>query len=104
MKIHIVRSNDTNCSKCGGTHKHRARPALGKECAKCHKLNHFQKVCRSKEISRLNRFKSPQRLRSHERDRDFQDQPKQNLAQRVVHSIDETQNFLVGVLSVRQKQ
>ena len=36
------------CRNCGGKHKRRECPAFGQECRKCHKKNHWAKVCRSK--------------------------------------------------------
>ena len=39
-----------NCRNCGGNHaaKQKSCPAFGKKCLHCGKLNHFEKVCRSK--------------------------------------------------------
>lgn len=41
------------CHRCGGTHStmDNACPAKGKQCLKCKKLNHFAKVCRSKQYT-----------------------------------------------------
>ena len=39
------------CGQCGRKHKPKECPAYGQRCAACHKLNHFAKVCRSKNIS-----------------------------------------------------
>ena len=38
------------CRNCGGNHaaKQKSCPAFGKKCLHCGKLNHFEKVCRSK--------------------------------------------------------
>ena len=38
------------CYSCGETHPRGKCPAHGKECNKCHKLNHFAKVCRSTNV------------------------------------------------------
>jgi transposase InsO family protein len=35
------------CKYCGSLHKRRNRPAFGKTCLKCKKLNHFASVCLS---------------------------------------------------------
>lgn len=35
-----------SCDYCGKEHAERNCPAYGKECNKCHKLNHFAKVCK----------------------------------------------------------
>ncbi|XP_061170050.1 uncharacterized protein K02A2.6-like [Saccostrea echinata] len=38
------------CRNCGGPYPHTAEcPAKGKQCRYCKKLNHFEKVCRSKK-------------------------------------------------------
>jgi hypothetical protein len=39
----------TNCRCCGGSHSRRNCPAYGKQCTKCGKPNHFEKVCDSGE-------------------------------------------------------
>ena len=35
------------CRQCGRKHSPKECPAYGQQCTKCHKLNHFSKVCRS---------------------------------------------------------
>ena len=35
------------CRNCGRNHEVRKCPAYDKECHKCHKKNHFAKMCRS---------------------------------------------------------
>lgn len=37
-----------NCKYCAGKHVKGKCPAYGKECSKCHKLNHFSRACLSK--------------------------------------------------------
>ena len=37
-----------NCRNCGSVHQPRSCPAYGKTCNKCHKLNHYARLCRSK--------------------------------------------------------
>ena len=39
----------TNCRWCGGSHSRRNYPAYGKQCTKCGKPNHFEKVWDSGE-------------------------------------------------------
>ncbi len=34
-----------NCKRCGTKHQYAACPAYGKECGKCHKKNHYSKIC-----------------------------------------------------------
>lgn len=41
-----------NCKKCGRSHEARKCPAFGKECHKCHKSNHFAKMCRGHTIQK----------------------------------------------------
>ena len=45
--------NNTKCNNCGGNWPHNGGkqkcPANGKKCNSCGKLNHFSKVCRSKQ-------------------------------------------------------
>ena len=42
-----------NCKNCGGDHPAKLKlcPAFGRKCLYCGKLNHFEKVCRSKKAS-----------------------------------------------------
>ena len=44
-------ANVINCRNCGRSHKPRQCPAYGQECILCHKLNHFSRVCRSKQTA-----------------------------------------------------
>ena len=37
-----------SCRQCGRTHRPKECPAYGQECAKCHKLHHVARVCRSR--------------------------------------------------------
>ncbi|XP_056022138.1 uncharacterized protein LOC130055014 [Ostrea edulis] len=43
--------HQSTCRNCGEnfTHKQKPCPAKGKKCNSCHKLNHFAKVCRSRQ-------------------------------------------------------
>ena len=41
-----------DCTRCGNSSCNRKKcPANGNKCSKCHKLNHFAKVCRTKQKS-----------------------------------------------------
>ena len=40
------------CKYCGKRHKPRECPAYGQECKKCHKKNHFAKVCKSTALKK----------------------------------------------------
>jgi len=44
-------NRNTKCRNCGGEFPHRNGPcpAKGKGCNACHKMNHFAKVCKSKQ-------------------------------------------------------
>ena len=46
------REQDAKCTNCGyDAHKsNEVYPAKGQICRKCNKLNHFQRVCRSKSV------------------------------------------------------
>ena len=40
-------NNRSNCTRCGRrNHSYNKCPAVGKECRKCHKLNHFMIQCK----------------------------------------------------------
>ena len=39
--------NVVSCTFCGSTHARRKCLAYGKKCDKCHRMNHFSKVCRA---------------------------------------------------------
>ena len=46
------KSHTQKCFRCGGKWPHESRekcPAFGKECAKCHKKNHFARCCKTKQ-------------------------------------------------------
>ena len=36
----------TPCGNCGIRHAPASRPAAGRRCDKCRKMNHFSKICR----------------------------------------------------------
>jgi len=46
-------SNRQCCQNCGRIHEWRNCPAYGKVCHKCHKKNHFEKMCRQKDVNTL---------------------------------------------------
>lgn len=47
----------TNCKWCGDRHAKRSCPAYGKQCTKCGKPNHFEKVCSNGEnVASLEKF------------------------------------------------
>ena len=41
--------NSQPCKYCGKSHEHKKEkcPAYGKQCRSCHKMNHFETVCKS---------------------------------------------------------
>ncbi|KAK3784424.1 hypothetical protein RRG08_039425 [Elysia crispata] len=41
------KGNKRRCPKCGLIHEPRKCPAYGKSCNKCHKMNHYAKICRT---------------------------------------------------------
>ena len=47
-------NKNRKCCRCGGQYPHGQRgcPANGKECSKCHKSNHFARVCKTKVRNR----------------------------------------------------
>ena len=46
------------CSRCGKTHTKDKCPAIGEQCSKCKKYNHFAAVCKTKNVpKRQERFK-----------------------------------------------
>ena len=75
-KIHAIKVNQTRrqsekldkrdlgrseveqeCGKCGYMHSSKVEcPAKGKKCLKCAKLNHFPKVCKSREKRRTEQY------------------------------------------------
>lgn len=44
-------SKRKDCQYCGKKHEKRKCPAYGQKCNKCHKMNHFSSVCRSKAVN-----------------------------------------------------
>ena len=45
------RQVQNNCGNCVGSRGRRNCPAFGKKCHSCNKPNHFEKMCRSKNVS-----------------------------------------------------
>ena len=43
-------SNHISCRQCGRRHRPKECPSYGQQCTKCHKLNHFARVCRTKLV------------------------------------------------------
>ena len=41
------------CGRCGYDKTHKKCPAMGQQCGYCKKMNHFSKVCLSKEVHQL---------------------------------------------------
>ena len=41
------------CGRCGYDKTHKKCPAMGQQCGLCKKMNHYAKVCRSKEVYNL---------------------------------------------------
>ena len=46
-----------SCGKCGYDHVKQQCPAYGKRCNRCKKLNHFQKMCKTKTTANLKSLK-----------------------------------------------
>ena len=46
----------TSCKWCGGSHFKGRCPAFGKQCSKCGKSNHFEKVCNSENVASLDEY------------------------------------------------
>ena len=60
------RSNTNSCHCCGGPSSHASCPANGKECSRCHKMNHFARVCISKP--EIRQIRSNSFVREHGRE------------------------------------
>ena len=41
------------CGRCGYDKTHRNCPAMGRQCSFCKKINHYSKLCRSKQVHHL---------------------------------------------------
>ena len=41
------------CARCGYDKAHKKCPAMGQQCRQCKKMNHFSKLCLSKEVHQL---------------------------------------------------
>ena len=54
----------TQCRRCGlkWPHNNSPCPAIGKRCVKCKKLNHFAKMCMSKQCSNSHKFNKEQQV------------------------------------------
>ena len=55
-----------DCKYCGSNHKKRQCPAFGKESNKCHKKNHFAKLCKSKTSADSTKAKPRRKKRIHQ--------------------------------------
>lgn len=47
------KANNVKCKSCGSEHEYQKCPAFGQKCRKCHKMNHFAKMCHSEQIRRV---------------------------------------------------
>ena len=41
------------CGRCGYNKTHRKCPAMGQQCSFCKKMNHYSKLCRSRQVHHL---------------------------------------------------
>ena len=41
------------CGRCGYNKTHKKFPAMGQQCSFCKKMNHYSKLCRSKQVHHL---------------------------------------------------
>lgn len=57
-QVVLKQSKEYPCKKCGRNHGKNECFAFKKECYSCHKLGHFSKFCRSKQISTIARSTS----------------------------------------------
>ena len=50
-----------DCNRCGALNWSRQHecPASGKKCAKCEKIGHYAKCCRTNKLKKINRNKKP---------------------------------------------
>ena len=55
-----------DCKYCGSNHKKRQCLAFGKECNKCHKKNHFAKLCKSKTSTDSTKAKPRRKKKIHQ--------------------------------------
>ncbi|CAC5366652.1 unnamed protein product [Mytilus coruscus] len=68
-------NRNNKCRNCGGEFPHRGKcPAEGKSCNFCKKLNHFEKMCRSKRNANTKR--SVNRLENSDFENNFECQSK----------------------------
>ena len=47
------------CGRCGYDRTHKKCPAMGQQCGFCKKMNHYSKLCRSKEVHNLQEVDDP---------------------------------------------
>lgn len=90
-----VTPGSKTCRFCGKTHPPRQCPAYGKKCRKCHAMNHFAEVCRSKSSqteqaksqSRPRRKSKQSRINAIHTDEDITDDSSLDCGEIVVNSI-----------------
>ena len=47
------------CGRCGHNHRPKECPAYDQQCSACHKLHHFAKVCRNKQLLNTSKSSKP---------------------------------------------
>ena len=52
LKSEVLFVKDDVCGRCGSAHKPKQCPAFRRTCAKCHKVGHFAKMCKSNHNDR----------------------------------------------------
>jgi hypothetical protein len=61
-KLHTERENPSGgldsmskdrCGRCGFDKNHQKCPAMGQQCRRCQKMNHYAKVCRAKPVNNV---------------------------------------------------
>ena len=45
--------SEDRCGRCGLDKNHQKCPAMGQQCRRCQKMNHFAKVCRAKLVNNV---------------------------------------------------
>ena len=84
-----------DCKYCGSNHKKRQCPAFGKECNKCHKKNHFAKLCKSKTAADSMKAKPRRKKTIHQIAESDEENEEVSSSEGPIYAVKELKQYMV---------
>lgn len=79
MEVFESQPQKFNCSNCGFKHVKNKCGAYGKQCHKCHRMNHYSSMCRQRSVNRTRQTHNISKVQANEDQHDQQDNFSLNL-------------------------